>query len=142
MQSKQRILNMDSQKIIGYVLLVIGLVIVIIPPIFGISILLSGGSAIPKILETPVLSTSPTTSNNTLMSTSDLNSIITAIFPAVNLVLLFVLSLILIYAGGAIMGKGVSLIKEIKLSAVRDAVKEVSEEIEVKKETATKPEKQ
>jgi hypothetical protein len=142
MQSKQRILNVDSHKIIGYVLLAIGFVILIIPPCFGVSVLLSGGSAIPKILETPVLTSSPNISNTTLISTSDLNSIMTAIFPAVNLVLLFVLSLILIYAGGAIMGKGVSLIKEIKLSAVRSAVKEVSEEIEVKKEKATKPEKQ
>jgi hypothetical protein len=53
-----------------------------------------------------------------------------------------VLSLILIYAGGVIMGKGVGLLKEIKLRAVRDAVKEVSEEIQVKKEKANKPEGQ
>jgi hypothetical protein len=31
---------------------------------------------------------------------------------------------------------GVSIIKEIKLRAVRDAVKEISEDIEVKKEKA------
>jgi hypothetical protein len=142
MQVKQRFLNLDSQKIVGYVLLVIGLVVVIIPPCFGISILFGGGSAIPKILETPVLSGSTTTSNNTLISTSDLNQIIKAVFPAVNLVLLFVLSLIMIYAGGVIMGRGVGLIKEIKLSAVRDAVKEVSEEIEVKKEKVNEPGKQ
>ena len=37
------------------------------------------------------------------------------------------------------MGKGVGLIKEIKLKAVREAVKEVSEEVEVKKEEANKP---
>jgi hypothetical protein len=141
MQSEQRIFNMDPHKIIGYVLLAIGLVIVIIPPCFGISVLIRGGSAIPKILETPVLTSSPTISNTTLISTSDLNSIMKAVFPAVNLVLLFVLSLILIYAGSAIMGKGVSLIKEIKLSAVRSAAKEVSEEIEVKKEKATNPDK-
>jgi len=57
-------------------------------------------------------------------------------------VLLAFLSLILIYAGGVIMGKGVSLIKEIKLRAVRETAKEASEEIEVKKEKATEPEKQ
>jgi hypothetical protein len=133
---------MESHKIVGYALLVIGLIFVIIPPIFGISILFRGASAIPKILETPVLSDNTPTSNSTIISTSSLNEIIGAIFPAVNLVLLFVLSLILIYAGGVIMGKGVSLIKEIKLRAVREAVKEVSEEIEVKKEKANEPEKQ
>lgn len=81
-----------------------------------------------------------TASNNTLISTSDLNQIITAIFPAVNVVLLLVLSIVLIYAGGVIMGKGVSLIKDIKLKAVRETVKEVSGEIDVKKERADVPE--
>ena len=130
---------MELPKIVGYVLLVIGLIVVIIPPIFGISILFNGSSAIPKILQTPVLSNSATTSNSTIISTANLNQIINATFPAVNLVLLFILSLVLIYGGGVIMGKGVSLIKEIKLRAVRDAIKEVSGDIEVKKETATIP---
>jgi len=133
-------LNMEVHKIVGYALLVIGLIVVIIPPVFGISILFGGASAIPKILNTPVLSDTTTTSNNTVISTSDLNQIITAIFPAVNVVLLLVLSLVLIYAGGVIMGKGVSLIKEIKLKAVRETVKEVSGEVEVEKEKANVPE--
>jgi hypothetical protein len=130
---------MESHKIVGYTLLAIGFIVVIIPAYFGISILFRGGSAIPKILETPVLSDSTTTSNSTIISTSSLNAIITATFPAVNLVLLLLLSIILIYAGGVIMGRGVSLIKEIKLRAVREAVKEVSEEIEVKKEKVNEP---
>jgi hypothetical protein len=122
-------------------LLLIGLIVVIIPPCFGISILFRGGSAIPKILETPVLSETTTTSNNTFISTSSLNQILQATFPAVNLVLLLILSLILIYAGGVVMGKGISLIKEIKLRAVREAVKDASEEIQVKKEKTNEPEK-
>jgi predicted membrane protein len=131
---------MESHKIIGYVLLIVGLIVVIIAPIFAISILFNGASAIPKILETPVLSNTTTTSNGTLISTSNLNQIIGAVFPAVNVVLLLLIALILIYAGGVIMGKGVSLIKEIKLRAVREAVKEVSEEVEVKREKANEPE--
>jgi hypothetical protein len=134
--------SIEPHKVVGYVLLVIGLIVVVIPPYFGISILLRGGSAIPKILETPVLSGNTTTSNSTIISTSSLNQILQATFPAVNLVLLLVLSLILIYAGGVIMGKGVSLIKEIKLRTVREAVKEVSEEIQVAKERTDEPEKQ
>ncbi|MGA2768214.1 MAG: hypothetical protein ABSF24_07865 [Candidatus Bathyarchaeia archaeon] len=39
---------MESHKIVGYALLAIGLIVVIIPPYFGISILFRGGSAIPK----------------------------------------------------------------------------------------------
>jgi len=134
-------LNMEVHKIVGYALLVIGFIVAIIPPVLGISILFKGASAIPKILETPVLSNITTTSNSTIISTSNLNQIIEAVFPAVNVVLLLVLSLVLIYAGGVIMGKGVSLIKEIKLRAVREAVKEVSEEVEVKKEKANGSEK-
>jgi len=38
------------------------------------------------------------------------------------------------------MGKGVSLIKEIKLTAVKEAVKEADEEIEVKKKEKAKKE--
>jgi len=132
---------MESHKIVGYVLIAIGLVVVLIPPYFCISILFRGGSYIPKILETPVLSNSTTISNMSI-STADINKMIDAVFPAVNVGLLFVLSLILIYAGGAIMGKGVGLVKEIKLKAVRDTVKDVSAEIQVKKEKATQPEGQ
>jgi len=53
---------MELPKIVRYVLLVIGLIVVIIPPYFGVSVLFRGGSAIPKILQTPVLSNSTTTS--------------------------------------------------------------------------------
>jgi hypothetical protein len=134
--------EINSHKIVGYVLLVIGLVFAIIPPVFCISVIFSGASAVPKILETPVLSGNSSSSNSTIISTSNLNSIIAAVFPAVNLVLLFVLSLILIYAGGVIMSRGVSLIKEIKLTAVRQAVKEVSEEVDVRKEKPSEPGKQ
>jgi len=130
---------MESHKIVGYVLLAIGLVVAIIPPYFGVSILFRGGSAIPKILQAPALSNSTTVSNVTI-SISDINKVITSVFPVVNLVLFFVLSLILIYAGGVIMSRGVGLIKEINLRAVRKAVKEVSEDVEVlKKEKANEP---
>jgi hypothetical protein len=111
--------KMSSHKIVGYVLLLFGLVVVIIPPIIGFSILLRGSSAIPKILHAPALSNSTTG-------------------PVVNLVLFFVLSLILIYAGGVIMGWGVK-----RLRAVREEdIIEVSEDIGVlKKEKANEPEK-
>lgn len=41
----------------------------------------------------------------------------------------------------AVMSRGVSLIKEINLKVVREAVKEAGEEVEVKKETLAEPEK-
>jgi len=126
------------EKIVGYVLLVVGLVVVIIPTYFGISIVFTGASAIPKILETPVLSNATTPMGNATIvlpiSTTDINEIIEKSFPAVNLGLFISLSIILISAGSVIMGKGVGLIKEIKLRAVRETVKEIGGEIKVEKE--------
>jgi hypothetical protein len=138
--------KMESHKIVGIVLLLIGLIIALIPLIFVLSTPFRGGS-VPTLLQTPVLSnitvsTIKSSLSNVTISTSSLNKMVKAVFPVVNLVLLLVLSLFLIYAGGVIMGKGVGLIKEIKLKAVRKAVREVSEEIEViKKEKAEKTEK-
>ncbi len=134
---KSKILE-KPEKIVGYVLLIVGFVVVIIPTYFGISIVFTGASAIPKILETPVLSNATTPTNNATIllpiSTADINEIIEKTFPAVNLGLFLALSVILISAGSVIMGKGVGLIKEIKLKAVREAVKEVDQEIKVEKE--------
>lgn len=126
------------EKIVGYALLAIGLVVVITPVYFGISIIFTGASAIPKILETPVLSNATTPMNNATIllpiSTADINEMIEKTFPSVNLGLFLALSVILISAGSVIMGKGVSLLKEIKLRAVREAAKEVGGEIKVEKE--------
>jgi len=138
---KSKILE-KPDKIVGYVLLIIGLVVVIIPTYFGISIIFTGGSAIPKILETPTLSLGNVTipmGNETIVlpiSTADINEMIEKSFPAINLGLFLAISVILISAGSVIMGKGVNLIKEIKLRAVRAAVKEIGEVKVEKKEKA------
>jgi len=128
------------EKIVGYVLLITGLIVVIIPIYFGVSIIFYGVSAIPKILETPVLSNATTPTNNMTtmfpLSKADINEMIEKTFPSVNLGLFIALSVILISAGSVIMGKGVNLIKEIKLTAVKEA----GEEIEVKKKEKAKKE--
>lgn len=134
---KSKILE-KPEKIVGYALLIVGFIVVIIPTYFGISIVFTGASAIPKILETPILSDAATPTNNATIvlpiSTADINEIIEKTFPSVNLGLFLALAVILISAGSVIMGKGVGLIKEIKLRAVREAVKEVDQEIKVEKE--------
>jgi len=136
---KSKILE-KPDKIVGYVLLIIGLIVVIIPVYFGISVIFTGGSAIPKILETPVLSEAPTPTNNVTIllqiSVADINEMIEKTFPAINLGLFLALSVILISAGSVIMGKGVNLIKEIKLRVVRETVKEIGEVKVEKKEKA------
>ena len=132
------------EKIVGYLLLVVGLAVVLIPTYIGISIIFTGNSAIPKILEVPSISLDNVTipmGNTTVVipipiSTAEINEIIEKTFSIVNLTLFLAISVILISAGGGIMGKGVSLIKEIRLRAVKEAVKEISEELRVEeKET-------
>ena len=132
------------EKIVGYLLLVFGLAVVLIPTYIGINIIFTGDSAIPKILETPSIYLDNVTipmGNTTIVipipiSTAEINEIIEKTFSIVNLGLFLAISVILISAGGGIMGKGVSLIKEIRLRAVKEAVKEISEELSVeKKET-------
>jgi len=132
------------EKIVGYLLLVVGLAVVLIPTYIGISIIFTGNSAIPKILEAPSISLDNVTipmGNTTIVipipiSTAEINEIIEKTFSIVNLTLFLAISVILISAGGGIMGKGVSLIKEIRLRAVKESVKEISEEIRVEeKET-------
>jgi hypothetical protein len=128
------------EKIVGYVLLAVGLVAVIIPVCFGVSVLLWGSSAIPKILETPVLSLNDAeipVDNQTAVLPIDeanINEVIERTFPAVNLCLFFVVAVVLISAGSVLMGKGVSLIKEVKLRVVRE---QAGEEVEVKEEKGT-----
>jgi len=132
------------EKIVGYLLLVVGLAVVLIPTYIGISIIFTGNSAIPKILETPSIILDNVTipmGNTTIVipipiSTAEINEIIEKTFSIVNLGLFLAISVVLVSAGGGIMGKGVSLIKEIRLRAVKASVKEISEELRVeKKET-------
>jgi len=134
---KSKILE-KPEKIVGYALLTVGFIVIIIPTYFGISIVFTGASAIPKILESPILSNVTIPMGNATIvlpiSTADINEIIEKTFPSVNLGLFLALSVILISAGSVIMGKGVGLIKEIKLKAVREAVKEIDQEIKVEKE--------
>ena len=130
------------EKIVGYLLLVFGLAVVLIPTYIGISIIFTGNSAIPKILETPSISLDNITipmGNTTIVipipiSTAEINEIIDKTFSIVNLTLFLAISVVLISAGGGIMGKGVSLIKEIRLRAVKASVKEISEELRVEEE--------
>jgi len=132
------------EKIVGYVLLVVGLAVVILPTYICISIIYEGTFAIPQILEPPSISLENVTipiGNTTIVipipiSNADINEIVEKTFPIVNLGLFLAISVILISAGGSIMGKGVSLIKEIRLRVVKEAVKEISEELRVEeKET-------
>ena len=133
------------EKIVGYVLLVVGLAVVLIPTYIGISIIFKGASTIPTILEAPSISLDDITiplGNTSItvpipISSADIDEIMDKTFLTVNLGLFLAISAVLISAGGGIMGKGVGLIKEIRLSVVKEAVKEISEELWVEKERIT-----
>lgn len=117
-------------------MLFIGIVVVSIPLFFCLSILFTGSSAIPKILETPRVSLGnlevPVGDATVIIPISDesLNDMVGKIFPAANLCLFLGVSVILVSVASVLMGKAVRLIKEVKLKVVE---KDVSEEIVVEK---------
>jgi hypothetical protein len=124
-----------SDRIVGYVLLAAGLVVVIVPVCFAMSILFSGSSAIPEIIKAPTVSfdaSKISIGGETVffpISEADLNDVVERLFLAVNAVLFFVVAVILISAGSVVMGKGIGLISEMKLRVVKV---QVSEEVGVK----------
>lgn len=129
-------------------LLLIGLVVLIIPVCFGFSIIFAGSSAIPKILDAPDVSLSDveiSVGDEVVVipiSDVDINEVIEKTFPAANLCLFFVVSVILVSAASVLMGKGVNLIKDVKLKVVskdvseeKDAEKDVEPERKLEEET-------
>jgi hypothetical protein len=111
-------------KIVGYVLLAAGLVVVLVPIYFAMSVLFLGSSAIPEIVEAPTVSFDAakiSVGNETVslpISEADVNKVIENLFVAVNVGLFFVVAVVLISAGGVLMGKGVGLIKDVKVMVV------------------------
>jgi hypothetical protein len=109
---------MKSEKIIGYVLLAVGLVFVVFPTWLGYSILL-GGNGLPELVPS---------------SSTDFTSGIANVL-SVALILIIVL-----WAGSIISSRGVTLIREVRLKVIRE---DVGEEVSVvKKEEAEKPKKE
>ena len=109
---------MKSEKIVGYVLLAVGLVFVVFPMWLAYSMLL-GGNGLPELV--------PTSSTD---STSAL----------VNVLSVFSILIIVIWAGSIISSRGVTLIREVKLKVIREDVGE--EVLVVKKEEAEKTKKE
>jgi len=106
------------EKIVGYVLLVIGLIFIIIPAWLAYSIL-SSGTQIPQLVPTP------TGSENDFSKAF-------AIFS--NVCLIFFIFAIIMWAGSIISSRGVTLIKEVKLKVAKASP---GGEVEVVKEEKT-----
>lgn len=105
---------MRDEKIVGYVLLALGLGIVCFSAWLAFSIF-SGAAKVPQLIYSSMGVSDPFSS-------------------LVNVFLLFSLLAIIMLAGSIISSRGVTLIKEVKLRVVRDLV---GEQVEVlKKEKA------
>jgi hypothetical protein len=109
------------EKIVGYVLLVIGLVLIILAAILAF-LILSRGTQIPQFV--PVLTEGEDGFANAFVTFS-------------NVCLIFFIFIVIIWAGSIISSRGITLIKEVKLKIVKGSL---GEEVEVvEKEKAEKP---
>lgn len=108
------------EKIVGYVVLVIGLIFIVLAAILACLLFLTG-TQIPQFV--PV----PTEGEDEFAKASATFS---------NVCLIFFIFIVIIWAGSIISSRGITLIKEIKLKIVEGSL---GEEVEIaKKEKAEK----
>lgn len=105
-------------RVMGYVLLTIGIILILIPVIMALLILLS---AIPL----PIYVPTPTVSGAD--PATELARVLADGFPLFNIIPTFLLMVVMVYAGSVLMGKGIGLIKEINWKVVQTSGKETSE---------------
>jgi hypothetical protein len=100
------------EKITGYVLLAIGLILIIVAASLVISIFLNG-IRIPQLVQ---IST----------ATSDF---VQAVATFSNVCLMFFIFTIIVWAGSIISSRGVTMIKDVRLKLVRKSLEEATETI-------------
>ena len=110
---------MRSEKVVGYILLAVGLVFVVFPTWLAYSILL-GQRSLPQLVP----------SSGTEPMSMTLSSMI-------NVFSVFLILMIVVWAGSIISSRGVTLVREVRLKVARESVGE--EMLVVKKEEAEKP---
>ncbi|MEM3694947.1 MAG: hypothetical protein QXJ11_03195 [Candidatus Bathyarchaeia archaeon] len=106
-----------AEKIVGYVLLALGLVLIVIPAILAIITLISQ-SKIPQFIQTPV----------------GAGDFVEAMAVFGNALVFFFIFIIIVWAGSIITSRGVSMIKEVRLKLVSKSLKEAVETAEKVKE--------
>ena len=104
-------------RLVGYVLLVIGVALILIPIIMSILILFS-------TIPIPIYVPTPTVSGTD--SAAEAARVLANTFPLLNLIPTFLLFVVLVYAGSVLMGKGVGLIKDITLQVAKAPEKEAT----------------
>jgi len=100
-----------AEKITGYILLVIGLILIIIPALLALWMFLSGAQ-IPQLVPVP---------------TGETNELIKSMVIFSNVCLLFFIFIIIVWAGSIISSRGLTLIKDVKLKLVGKSLQEAAE---------------
>ena len=100
-----------AEKITGYILLVIGLILIIIPALLAFWIFLSGAQ-IPQLVPVP---------------TGETNESIKSMVIFSNVCLVFFIFIIMVWAGSIISSRGLTLIKDVKLKLVGKSLREAAE---------------
>jgi hypothetical protein len=100
-----------AEKISGYTLLVIGLVLIIIPALLAFWLFLSG-TQVPQLVPVPTEETS-----DSIKSMLILSNICTILF----------VFIITVWAGSIISSRGLTLIKDVKLKLVGKSLREAAE---------------
>jgi hypothetical protein len=100
-----------AEKITGYILLVIGLVLIIVPALLAFWVFLSG-TQIPQLVPVPTGETSDYIKSMVIFS---------------NVCLISFIFIITVWAGSIISSRGLTLIKDVKLKLVGKSLREAAE---------------
>lgn len=100
-----------AEKITGYTLLVIGLILIIVPALLAFWMFLSGAQ-IPQLVPVPTEETSESIKSMVVFS---------------NVCLVFFIFIIMVWAGSIISSRGLTLIKDVKLKLVGKSLREAAE---------------
>jgi len=103
-----------AEKITGYTLLVIGLILIIVPALLAFWMFLSGAQ-IPQLVPVPTGETSESIKSMVVFS---------------NVCLIFFIFIIMVWAGSIISSRGLTLIKDVKLKLVGKSLREAAEAAE------------
>ena len=103
-----------AEKITGYTLLVIGLILIIVPALLAFWIFLSGAQT-PQLVPVPTGETSEYIKSMVIFS---------------NVCLIFFIFIIMVWAGSIISSRGLTLIKDVKLKLVGKSLREAAEAAE------------
>ena len=100
-----------AEKITGYILLVIGVILIIVPALLAFWMFLSGAQ-IPQLVPVPTGETSEYIKSMVIFS---------------NVCLVFFIFIIMVWAGSIISSRGLTLIKDVKLKLVGKSLREAAE---------------